>query len=97
MLDRDFVIQLKEKLPELIQQAYHFAIAQTPVKSYEHGRLVMDFCDVVFRKNQQNSFFMLEFDAGDNPDEFQSEYMLSVCYDRNFCLTGEITIESIWR
>ena len=95
LLDRDFAMQLKEKLPDLIKQALDF------LEDYDEGEWQCncteeDFSDIIFLKNHK-SFFMLEFDNGDNPEEFQEELMVLVGFDRNFHLTNEVIEESIWR
>ncbi len=98
LLDRDFLIQLRDGLPELVAKCHEFAKENNLYKVwYSHTGVAFDFCGVNFKKDYEKSLFTLEFDAGDNPDEFQSEWMVSIGFDRNFCLTGEVLEESIWR
>ena len=98
LLDREFLIQLRDRLPELVEKCLEYAEENDLYKTwYSDTGLAFDFCGVNFKKNYEKSLFTLEFDAGDNPDEFQSEWMVSIGFDRDFRLTDEVLEESIWR
>lgn len=92
MLNVKFMKQLRENLPELVKTACKLADEH----DYWHLK-PEDFCGIKFEKNNNISFFMLEFDGGDNPDEFQSEWMVYIGFDKNLNFTGEFSEETIWR
>lgn len=92
MLNVEFMKQLRENLPELVKTACKLA------DEHDYWSLKPeDFCGIKFEKDNHDSFFMLEFDGGDNPDEFQSEWMVYIGFDKNLNFTGKFSEETIWR